>query len=471
MHNNRYITFANRIFPYVWILALAAYVLMGTPLVPFHGDESTQIFMSRDYAYAFIQRDLGKLLYSDAPISATEQHLRLLNGTINKYLIGLAWHLKGFTIDNINEQWDWGADWNYNQQNNHAPSDALLAVSRWPSAILLAAGVAVMFAIGNAAAGKPAAYIASLYYALNPALLINGRRAMMEGSFTFFSILVVLAGVWLATKPSLWRGILLGLAAGLALASKHTALFTVGAVFATALIYLLYQSMRGQDDSAVVEYLILPYLIIAAIIAGLTFYALNPAWWGAPLDRARMVFDLREDLLNTQIQVFGHYPDLGAQLDGFLRQSLLVQPQYYEVGGWEIPLHDAIIQYEASGWSGVSVGGTLYGAAILCVMIGAGIWGLIRPVRLTLDFLPAAWRKEEPSTSGARWIIGIWALVMVGTTLLLTPLEWQRYYLPVYPAIGLLTGIGISQIIRVIRKVWRNRRDQKEAKTEPHHNA
>ncbi len=121
-------------FDLVWLLILAAYILAGTFLTPFHGDEATQIYMSRDYAYQFLQGDFDRVRYHDPPVSAQEQQLRLLNGTLNKYLIGLAWHLGGFTLDQINEQWDWGADWNYNQQYGHAPSEALLQISRIPSA-------------------------------------------------------------------------------------------------------------------------------------------------------------------------------------------------------------------------------------------------------------------------------------------------------------------------------------------------
>jgi len=65
------------------------------------------------------------------------------------------------SISDVNEQWDWGADWNYNQQNGHAPSPTLLMVARWPSAILLAAGVVVMFAIGRALGGTWTPYVAS----------------------------------------------------------------------------------------------------------------------------------------------------------------------------------------------------------------------------------------------------------------------------------------------------------------------
>ncbi len=180
----------------LWIAALMIYVIAGAAITPFHGDESTQVYMSRDYAYQFIQRDLNLVTFHEPPLSAQEQDLRLLNGTINKYLIGLAWHLGGFTLTDLNEQWDWGGSWEYNQSSNHAPSPALLTVARLPSAIFLALGVPVMFALGWLTGGAWAAFAASLLYALHPALLINGRRAMMEGSLTFFSLLTVLAGAW-----------------------------------------------------------------------------------------------------------------------------------------------------------------------------------------------------------------------------------------------------------------------------------
>jgi hypothetical protein len=88
----------------LWIFALMIYVLAGTRQVPFHGDESTLIMMSRDYYYQFIAGNLAQVTYHDPPLNATEQQLRLLNGTVPKYLIGLAWHVAGFTVDDLNDR-------------------------------------------------------------------------------------------------------------------------------------------------------------------------------------------------------------------------------------------------------------------------------------------------------------------------------------------------------------------------------
>lgn len=453
-----------RLLDLLLLLLLAAYIVAGMPLVPFHGDESTLVYMSHDYAYQFIQRDLSLVQYSDPPISAQEQDLRLLNGTVSKYLIGLAWHLGGFTVDDINEQWDWGGDWNYNQQNNHAPSEALLMVARIPSTLLLTAGMFVMFALGWQLGGRPVAYLAALFYAFNPVLLLNGRRAVMEGSFIAFSLLTVLAGVWWlqVTQPSppttlpqgeggrrfkSWlAAVALGLSAGLALASKHTALFTMAAVFSGCGLWILIEPLRrkGLKGDVGTQYIVsdiahhqrtrhvvplrLSQLIIAGVLALTVFYILNPAWWGDPVTRARQVLARRQVLLSEQTAFFGGYDGLGDALAGFLRQTFIAQPQYNEAPGWEAYIGDQIARYESSPLRGVVIGGSMLGAVILGGLVAIGCWVLVRS-------------RTVPAST--RWLIGMWVLAMVVTTVLLTPIEWQRYYMPVYPAIGLLAALGL----------------------------
>lgn len=424
---------------FLWLIALAAYILAGTPITPFHGDESTQIFMSRDYAYQFLQRELSRLAYADPPQRDQEQHLRLLNGTVNKYLIGLAWHVGGFRLNDLNQQWDWGADWEYNGQNGHLPGADLLRAARWPSALLLAAGVVVMFALGWIVGGSAVASLASLYYALCPPLLLNGHRAMMEGSLTFFSLFTVLVGVWFAKRPTWIAAVVFGAAAGLALASKHSAIFTVGAVYAACLI-VNHKDTKITEEKRKCFVPSVPLwlkLLFSAAVLLFTFYALNPAWWGDPLARARTVLGLRQELLTIQTDAFGAYASPLDALAGFARQVLIALPQYYELPGWESYIADEIARYESSPWRGVSVGGSWWGAALLLAMLVTGGWALLRDTRISRP---------------VRWVVGLWALVVILSTLILTPLEWQRYYVPVYPAVGLLAALGIKSTIEPLRR-------------------
>lgn len=469
----------------LWLIALVVYVLAGVAITPFHGDEPTLIYMSRDYAYQFIERNLDKIRYSDNPVSLTEQALRMQNGTIGKYLMGLAWHLDGLTINDLNEQWDWGADWNYNFSTGHAPNEKLLLAARWASAIPTALGAVIMFGIGWAVGKRPVAYLASLYYTLNPAVLVDGRRAMMEGSLFAFGLLAVLAGivflwVWMRSRNHETRRARLryglvtlgfGVASGLALASKHTALMTLAPLFGGCAVYPVivwalqwYRGKRNPEPTGEPIGSPLPdgdhppsgnepiqrgYLLAfwgalvgAGVIALLTFYVLNPAWWGNdPFKMINYVWTLREQTMQVQMAAWGTYADSTDKFAGFLRQSLIAQPQYFEVKAWaNYPeLAAQIATYEASPWHGVSVGGTVVGAVILAGMIGAGVWALI-------------WDRRLNGMAG--WLIGLWAVTTALGTWLLTPFEWQRYYLPIYPPVGLLAAAGVVWLIgKVYRRV------------------
>lgn len=402
----------------VLTLACAVYIGAGTAITPFHGDESTQIYMSRDYAHLFIDHQLDLILYRQPPISAQEQELRLLNGTVSKNLFGLAWHITGLTVDDLNQQWDWGADWNYNQSTGHAPSDYLLQAARTASVFLLIAGLIPMLYIGFQIGGWGGAAAAVILYTLNPALLLNGRRAMMEGALITFSLFTVAAGVgWLKRRD--WRSaVLLGVSAGLALASKHPAVFTVAAVFGVIGIMSLIQR-RG-----------LVRVITAAGIAGGVFLLLNPAWWSDPLGAAGELLRLRSNLLAGQAAAFGGYPSMIDSVGGFFRQTFGWTPQYFEIDAWAAFIGDQITRYESSGFAGV-IGWVM--ALVVGSLAALGVLALIRAA------------NHRP----IRVLIGVWAGAMM-LSALISPLEWQRYYLSAILAVIVLSAGGVGWIVRAI---------------------
>jgi 4-amino-4-deoxy-L-arabinose transferase-like glycosyltransferase len=444
-------------FDILYCLALSLYILAGVSVVPLHGDESTVIYMARDFYYIFVQGDINHVRYSAAPEAiapdaATEQELRLLNGTLHRYLYGLAAYSGGYSFEQLNGQWDWCCDWQYNADQGHIPAPDLLLRTRLVSAGLTALACIALFGIGYQLGGRPVAYLAALYFVLNPAILINGRRAMMEGGMLAFTLLTLLAGVWVmraieqpetAGRNVLRRYILLGIFAGLAVAAKHTSAFTVAAVFGACGSYALWRVMTPLPNPLPVNrarglkrQILL--LVGAGILAFGVFYALNPAWWGDISGSVGRGWTLRNQLLDGQVAAFGGYADFGAQVGGWLRQTLFVLPQYYEVANWQGFIADQITAYELSPWRGVSVGGSLVGAVILAGCVLAGIVSL--------------WRDQHIS-SGLRWLISVYGLAMLALTLLLTPLEWQRYYLPVYPAVALVAALGSTHIYRWLRLV------------------
>jgi 4-amino-4-deoxy-L-arabinose transferase-like glycosyltransferase len=440
----------QRLLDVLWVSILIFYILMGVPLVPFHGDESTLIYTTRDYAYQFIDRDVSMLMYNGNPaINPMDQDLRILDGRVHKYLGGFFWHLAGYSADDLNTPWDWGGDWNYNIAAGHMPSEPILMLTRFASAVLMAAGVVAIFGVGMRVDGRITAYVASALYALNPALLLNGRRSMMEGSLMGFSMLTVLAALFLLTsqrhqaerglvgEPTirpyglrlLFKALLLGLAAGLALSSKLTGVLVVGIVFGAVGLYaLLCRDKRTLP--------LIGSLALASIVALLVFYAFNPLWWGDPIARAGLVAETRLNFIQNQIGFFDEYPTFRDQVAGFARQVIGGEPQFYEIAVWQEYIGDQISTYMSSIWAGFSLP-----VVLTLVLYAFGIWRLLR---------------GEQRKQAERFVVGVWIVGITLALIVATPFEWQRYYLPVIPALCVLAGLGAEAL-------WRGLRDRSKA--------
>lgn len=412
----------------LWLLALALYALAGYRDVPFHADEATIIAMSRDY-HALVQSgDLDAVLYSATPDDPAMQALRIINGSVSKLAIGVAWDLAGHTVDDLNQPWDWSAPWSWNVQDNHMPSDGLLHAARLASALMLAASAWAVFAVGwLAAGGRWGAYAASVIYVLTPVVLVNGRRAMFEGALLLGSALVVLAAVWwlrAGLRPR-WRHVVaLGLAAGFALSSKHTAALTIGIVWAVLVALIAFDRRAAWRTS-------LGALIAALVLAGVVFLLLNPVWWSDPLGMPEHVLDGRQTLLSGQRATYGAYDGVGEHVAGLIRRVADGSPQYYEVAGWDRWIGADITAYESRAWTGID--GGVVGAFLRVV-------GLVIGTAVLLD------RAVAPQRDAAAWLLLAWFWGTAAVLLALTPFDWQRYYLPLQPALAVVIAAAVARV-------------------------
>ena len=484
----------HSVLPALFLLLMAGYVLAGVPLVPFHGDESTQMYMGRDTYYLFTVGQPGLVSFrrdpDELPQGRTQQELRLLNGTIAKTLFGAVSIGAGLDVDAVNQQWQWGGGWDYNVDQHSIPRDDVLNGARTVSALFLAAGLVALFTLAWRAIGPMAAYSATALVALNPAVLVNGRRAIMEGPLLGLSLLLLLLALlalrrlqrrWEIISPAvtgaeqpthdhhrnpaavashrpsddsakpeagrraLWLWLpAVGIAGGLTLAGKHTGVVVLAAVLlaivALAIVLMLGRATdsRQPHRSAVTtnpagqrRWLMDAGLqaLVIGVVAAVVFFALNPAWWSAPIDAARSVISLRSNLLQGQVDAFGGYTDGWQQAQGFLRNVLVWQPQYYEVSQWGSfdVIRQQIAQYEASGLQGLTAGivpGVVLAALSLA---GGGLLFLQRRMLLCDRVLLVAYCAVS--------LLFCW---------LATPLDWQRYYLPAIPPIALLAGITLQ---------------------------
>lgn len=421
----------------LWLSLLAIYVLAGTAIVPFHGDESTLIYMGRDYYYHFIEGDMSKIQYDETwTVSATEQHLRLLNGTIAKYSYGWIASNNGFSLDDINEQWDWGADYFYNLNTGHTPDEALLQQVRLASTLYLILSVIVLFLLTKMILNRPIAYLTTLYFVFNPIILLNGRRAMMEGSHFLGMMLILWAGLWVIQRRKWWQFIILGIVAGYAIASKHPNAIITALVFIAYFSIGLIEASRSQWQSLSK---MISGLIIAGIFTLIVFYVLNPAWWEMPLESGQQALSLRSELLQVQAQAFDHYSTLSERISGFFNFVFIAQPQYYEDSRWATytNISQQIHTYNQSIWSGASIVNSLLGGFVSLISTLFGVFHFARNTSIRADH---------------RWVIMIWGVGICIVTFILTPLPWARYYLPVYPFVGLMTAYSVITLSNIFWK-------------------
>src|SRR4030088_1662767 len=82
----------KRVADAAFLIALMVYIIAGASLVPVHGDEFMHMAMARDVSYLLHGQNLS---FSPPVERDSEQELRLINGSINKTLIGIVWLLSG----------------------------------------------------------------------------------------------------------------------------------------------------------------------------------------------------------------------------------------------------------------------------------------------------------------------------------------------------------------------------------------
>jgi 4-amino-4-deoxy-L-arabinose transferase-like glycosyltransferase len=410
----------QRVLAVVWLLGLSGYILAGLSLASFHGDESMQISMSRDFDIAFLQQDPLRLLTEPPYPIDSDQHLRIINGTINRYAIGLSWFLAGMTVDDLPPRpgWDWGLSYADGIATGHRLSTEAMTIMRLSSALFTCGSAVVLFLLGWQVGGGWLAVLASGVYALNPIILLNGRRATQEGSLLFFGLLVVLLAVIISRRraenvpvsPFWWIGLVL--AGGLALASKHTGIVFV----AGALLWILAAEGCGGRRW---RGLLLP-LAGCGVAIGALFIALSPALWNNPPARLNDLLALRAELIEIQIAIDPHAPTtLLQRIDGILRQPFIAPLEQYELPSWT---GDADFMAEVARYAESPLSG-LQGGIPLTILAGVGL-----AVTLT--------RRRWQDVGLLVWF------AVTAATLLVNPLPWQRYSLPLIPIMSLFAGLG-----------------------------
>lgn len=421
----------SKLLDCVYVGLLILYALAGMLSAPYHGDEATTMYVARDWYTIFQQHDLSAILYNP---KLTDQRLidaqefRLRMGASARYAIGFLTNAAGMNSNDLTDPWFWGADYNDNVAHGHVAKPPVMFVARLSSALLLILSIAVVFAIGRRLGGRGVAWIGTLVYTLTPALLLNGRRAMYEGSTALFITSMLLIGLVISRAIRLKQSqrklliswLIFGLIAGVAVAGK-TSMALVALPIGAVLVVLGFRNLPRT----------IGYAVASGVVALAAFFLLNPAWWSQPLQMPGIVAKLNLQTTQAQEQYYGAWTNVPDRLVALVRYPFS-EPQYFEDSAdWRAWIGNEINAYESSGLEGFAWGRL---SIVLYALMAIGIVALLMNRR-----------QENLFFAGA--LLGILLAVFVAT-----PLPWQRYYLLLVAPWAVTIGMGINLIWQFVMR-------------------
>lgn len=451
--------------------------------VPFHPDESSWIFMSRDFETLFLLRDRAAFEWSLAggQPATIDILYRLLNAPVAKYMIGLSWWLNGNTAADLNNDWVWKESWDFNQSNGSLPKPNLLWASRLPGAIMSALAVVLIFLIGSEVGGLGVGLAAALFLGFNPLILLHSRRAMAEAAQLFFTLAAVLGCIHLTRAcedPSIlcligpsqtdrraeqtgsdfrtarfqrigagffnnlvrilgFVGV--GVLIGFAVSSKQTMLILMPiALLATAPL-LKHTSLFGHR-------LIILLSIWLALGLGfsLTFYILNPILYQHPVSGAAAMIAARNHVVDSQIAMVRTIspdsltPTIQARMLAAFKTLYLRPPAV-----WDVPVYLDQLALQAR----------TYFALLINRMMSQSWMGFLLAIFSAIGIIAGAKRlilASRKSSASTERLILWWSLATLGLVLFAIPFDWQRYFLPLVPVTCLLAAVGLNSFVRMV---------------------
>ena len=412
-------------------LLLAPLFMLSLDKVPFHPDEMSLLYQSRDLEALYTHP--GRLVDFRQWQTEPEVAYRVLNAPLAKYILALGRRASGFGPEAVSVDWDWSQGWQANAAAGAIPPDPALLGARLASALAAWLAAPALWLAGRRLGGTWAGWLAAASYGLNALVLLHGRRAMAEGTLLLtvaFGLLVLLAA---AKRP-----LLAGAAGGLALAAKHSAApLTVSSWLAA------FSASPARSNSQPGDRFRRLALAVASSL--LVFYLLSPHLWANPLAGALTTLEARGRLLQEQIELTAELaPDRlldrpSERLAALVGHLFFLPVQLREIGNYDQALTPAYRTYLNDPRSQL-LRGNLAGA----VLLGLAILGIV------LSGL--TWRRLGMDDRRRRGLLLTASVLQAGALLLANPLPIQRYYLPLLPMVCLWAGLGGADLLDGLKR-------------------
>ena len=404
------------------ILALFTVYYFGTlHTVPFHPDESTQIYMSQDVKE--ILTDPLKMAWIPGQAPSPETRLRKLDAPLTRYLIGSGRILSG--TQGVDSNWDWAKTWQENRDQGAFPSPRTLWVSRASITLLLPISLVFFYQFLTHISHKTIGLFGVLLLGSHPLVLLHARRAMAEGTILFGVCFFLFTLLYRKQHP--W---LVGFAFGIAYNAKQSTLALLPAgIIAVSLVPKIRQNLSKLIKN------ILPFIGASTIVT----YILNPIIWKAPIRALIESWQTRFAFTTQQIKtisaqaphrILDSFPE---RLLSLINNLYLNQPSIADVGNYITHTQQAQDTYFRLPFT----------------TLGRGfIWGGLY-LTLTLAgmvYLIANFSSRNHFKRNSLILLLLSAGAQTAALLIAVPLTWQRYVIPVIPYMVISISLGLSPI-------------------------
>ena len=411
-------------------LFFIVFLLSGVESVPFHPDESSLLYQSRDLEALF--NNPSSLVWSPDRSGELDQTYRLLNPPIPKYILGLGRMLAGFDSEDVNVDWNWSASWEENVAASALPDPNLLHGARIASTVVLLGSLLPLTAISRKLAGNKLAIITVLLFGINSLVLLHGRRAMAEGSLIFGTSLAILGLLEAGERP--W---LTGVGVAVALSSKLSA----GALLPIGLIAVLWPGEKSKEDLGPRIRRGITYSIVVILIT----LILNPILWANPVGGISRIWNSRVDFAERQKEIIESFSP-GQLLEtptqrfaGMLVMLYIRPPQTSEVANYIEQTESDEEAYLAHPLNTLTSGIIVGSLTMLLTTIGIG--------SASLELIGS---DAEKKRKVALLILGTFGQVIA--ILAVNAIPFQRYYLPLLPFILIWMAIALRAVPTGIKK-------------------
>lgn len=418
---------------HLFCLFLTLFYLWGMDQVPFHPDESTQIFMSQDL-FDFIKDPLS-LSYSPDTELTNKMIYRAIDMPLTRYIIGsarLITHSPGLSSD-----WDWALTWEQNLGAGAFPSSTLLATARLIPTLLVTISIYLFYFSIRKILPKTPALIASVYLGLNPLILLHGRRAMAEPALLFGITLFL----WAITRDRI-KPVLVGIALTIAFNAKQTGaiLIPLGII---AVCTLPDEEQHLKKMLARSASLLAVFLIITLL--------LNPYYWKSSLSAIIVSYQTRSQLLDLQMidHIGGTNPNILILFFNLISNLFISPPAVSEITKYLDPLAPQIQLYHS----------------ILPHSWGRGLIAGSLQITIFLSGFYVMFKKFSSHSKPIQKNLILFLLTTVFLTLgilIALPIPWQRYIVPLLPLVAFWIGYGLLPLSEALQSTIMERKSRSD---------